>query len=51
MPFIFIACLFLSVWLTQAMITFPLNLWVSCHLPVWLSLVLGGILFSWLFGE
>lgn len=51
MPWIFIACLFLSLWLTQAVITLPLNLWASFHFPFWLSLTLGGIIFSWLFGE
>jgi hypothetical protein len=51
MPFIFIACLFLSLGFTQAVITLPVHLWTSCHLPLWLSLTLGGIIFSWLFGE
>jgi len=51
MPFIVIACLFLSVGFTQTFITQPLNLLTSYHLPFWLSLALGGIIFSWLFGE
>jgi hypothetical protein len=51
MPFIFIACLSLSLWLVQGVVIFPLNLLAAFHLPFWLSLTLGGILFSWLIGE
>jgi hypothetical protein len=51
MPIIFITCLFLGLWLAQAMIILPINLGASFHLPFWLSLILGSIVFSWLFGE
>jgi hypothetical protein len=51
MPFLFLFCVFVSLWIVQATIVFPFNLFAAFHVPFWLTLTLLGIFVSWLMGE
>jgi hypothetical protein len=51
MPFLFLICVFVSLWIVQATIVLPFDLFAAFHFPFWLTLTLVGILVSWLIGE
>jgi hypothetical protein len=48
---LFVLFVLFSLWLVQAAIVFPLNLFAAFHFPFWLTLTLLGIFLSWLIGE
>jgi hypothetical protein len=48
---LFLLAVSLCLWIVQSLIVMPLNLLASWHLPLWVSLTLGGILLAWMIGE